>query len=91
MTATDAGSAAREPEYDDAAIRFLAVLWGEGYLSPGGPAEVDRVLAGVPLAGRKVLDFGCGAGYFLELAEQRGFDACGVDLSPDSVKRPTSA
>ncbi|WP_419992479.1 class I SAM-dependent methyltransferase [Streptomyces boninensis] len=35
--------------------------------------------------GRRLLDFGCGAGYFLELAEQRGFDACGVDLSPDSV------
>ena len=34
---------------------------------------------------RRLLDFGCGAGYFLELAEQRGFDACGVDLSPDSV------
>ncbi|WP_344862415.1 class I SAM-dependent methyltransferase [Planomonospora alba] len=36
-------------------------------------------------AGRRLLDFGCGAGLFLELAEQRGFDAAGVDLSPDSV------
>ncbi|GAT65788.1 type 12 methyltransferase [Planomonospora sphaerica] len=35
--------------------------------------------------GRRLLDFGCGAGLFLELAEQRGFDAAGVDLSPDSV------
>lgn len=35
---------------------------------------------------RRLLDFGCGAGYFLELAEERGFDAQGVDLSPDSVK-----
>ncbi|NGN63360.1 class I SAM-dependent methyltransferase [Streptomyces sp. A7024] len=34
---------------------------------------------------RRLLDFGCGAGYFLQEAEQRGFDACGVDLSPDSV------
>lgn len=32
-----------EPEYDDTAIRFLEALWGEGYLSPGGPDEVDRV------------------------------------------------
>lgn len=32
------------PEYDDTAIRFLEALWGEGYLSPGGPEEVDRVL-----------------------------------------------
>lgn len=49
-------------EYDDAAIRFLAVLWGEGYLSPGGSEEVDRVLEGLELGGRRVLDLGCGAG-----------------------------
>lgn len=36
--------------------------------------------------GRRLLDFGCGSGLFLELAEQRGFDVTGVDLSPDSVK-----
>lgn len=52
----------QEPEYDDAAIRFLAVLWGEGYLSPGGPQEVDRVLAGLDMSGKRVLDLGCGAG-----------------------------
>jgi SAM-dependent methyltransferase len=36
---------------------------------------------------RRLLDFGCGAGFFLELAEERGFDACGVDLSSDSVEQ----
>lgn len=36
--------------------------------------------------GRRLLDFGCGSGLFLELAEERGFDAVGVDLSPDSVE-----
>ena len=37
------------------------------------PAEVDRVLAGVPLAGRKVLDFGCGAGGItLHIAKTHG-------------------
>ena len=45
--------------------------------------------------GRRLLDFGCGAGLFLELAERRGFEAYGVDLSPDSVdqarQRLTSA
>jgi phosphoethanolamine N-methyltransferase len=50
------------PEYDDAAIRFLEALWGDGYLSPGGPDEVDRVLEGLSLEGRTVLDIGCGAG-----------------------------
>lgn len=51
-----------EPEYDGAAIRFLETLWGDGYLSPGGPEEVDRVLDGISLAGRSVLDIGCGSG-----------------------------
>ncbi len=50
------------PEYDDAAIRFLGALWGDGYLSPGGPDEVDRVLEGISLKGKTVLDIGCGSG-----------------------------
>ena len=62
MTVAGRDGAAAEPEYDEAAMRFLAVLWGEGYLSPGGPAEVDRVLSGVDLKGKRILDFGCGAG-----------------------------
>ena len=51
-----------EPEYDDTAIRFLEALWGEGYLSPGGPEEVDRVVEGLSLEGKTILDVGCGAG-----------------------------
>lgn len=49
-------------EYDKTAIRFLEALWGEGYLSPGGPDEVDRVVAGLDLQGKHVLDIGCGSG-----------------------------
>jgi SAM-dependent methyltransferase len=37
--------------------------------------------------GRRLLDFGCGAGLFLELAHDRGFEGYGVDLSPDAVIR----
>ncbi|HEU0223672.1 MAG TPA: hypothetical protein VFR34_15875, partial [Paracoccaceae bacterium] len=44
------------PEYDDRAIRLLAALWGEGFLSSGGPEEVDVVLEGLSLAGRSVLE-----------------------------------
>ena len=37
--------------------------------------------------GRRLLDFGCGAGDFLRLAHQRGFDPYGVDLSADAIRR----
>ncbi len=65
------------PEYDDTAIRFLEVIWGPGYLSPGGPQEVERVLTGLDLGvagqaglgqaglsqvGAEALDIGCGTG-----------------------------
>jgi SAM-dependent methyltransferase len=35
--------------------------------------------------GRRLLDFGSGAGLFLELAHRRGFDGYGVDLARDAV------
>ena len=48
--------------YHDDLIGLLELVWGEGFLSPGGPDEVDRVVAGTPLAGARVLDIGCGVG-----------------------------
>jgi SAM-dependent methyltransferase len=35
--------------------------------------------------GRRLLDYGCGVGLFLEVARERGFDAIGVDLASDAV------
>jgi SAM-dependent methyltransferase len=37
--------------------------------------------------GRRLLDFGCGAGLFLDLADERGFSCYGVDLSRDAVEK----
>lgn len=48
--------------YDEDSITFLEELWGQGFLSPGGPEEVARLLSGVDLAGKTVVDIGCGAG-----------------------------
>ncbi|MEO0492070.1 MAG: methyltransferase domain-containing protein [Actinomycetota bacterium] len=51
-----------ELHYDDESIDFLARMWGPGYMSPGGPDEVDRIVSGIDLAGATVLDIGSGAG-----------------------------
>ena len=48
--------------YDNQTISFLEELWGEGFLSPGGPDEVRRVLHGVDVSGKRALDIGCGSG-----------------------------
>ena len=51
-----------EVHYDEDSIAFLEAIWGDGYLSPGGPAEVARLLETVDLTGKSGLDIGCGAG-----------------------------
>ena len=55
-------STASEEHYPLDSILFLEEMWGDGFLSPGGPEEVERLLAGVDLAGRTVVDIGSGAG-----------------------------
>ncbi len=49
-------------DYDDDLIELLETLWGEGFMSPGGTAEVDRYLGELDLTGLEVLDIGCGLG-----------------------------
>jgi SAM-dependent methyltransferase len=36
--------------------------------------------------GRRLLDFGCGNGLFLDIAHKRGFDCYGVDLAADAIE-----
>lgn len=82
-------NAAPEPEYDAAAMDFLEMLWGEGYLSPGGPQEVARVLDGLSLEDLDVLDIGCGSGGItMELAERYGAGrAVGFDVEAPVIER----
>jgi len=77
------------PEYDDPAIRFLEALWGEGFLSPGGPEEVDRALGGSSLEGLSVLDLGCGCGgATLHLVEaHRAGHAIGLDVEEPVIAK----
>ena len=56
MSLTDEG------HYGPKQLNLLKVVWGEGFLSPGGTAEIDEIMTGVDAAGRTVLDIGCGCG-----------------------------
>ena len=51
-----------ELEYDENMISLLEAVWGEGFMSPGGTDEVDRVLGNKDLSQARVLDIGCGIG-----------------------------
>jgi len=59
--------------YHSNLIGILERIWGKGWLSPGGPEEVARLLDGMNLKGKTVLDIGCGAGGIeIELVKTHG-------------------
>ncbi len=75
-------------EYPDEVIDRLQLLWGEGFMSPGGPQEVKRIVAGVDLSGRRVLDIGCGAGGpAAVLAGELGARVTGLDVEAPVLAR----
>lgn len=49
-------------DYDASMIEMLQIIWGEGFLSPGGPQAVREIMQGIDLSGKRVLDLGCGIG-----------------------------
>ena len=51
-----------DPGYPEDAAGRLELIWGDGFLSPGGPAEVSRILGGKDITGCDVLDIGSGTG-----------------------------
>ena len=68
--------------YGEPEITFLEQLWGDGFLSPGGPDEVGRTIADIPLEGTSVLDIGCGSGgATIALARDHGAaSVIGIDV-----------
>jgi phosphoethanolamine N-methyltransferase len=76
-------------EYDEGMQALLQLVWGDGFLSPGGADEVARILEGVDLQGLRVLDIGCGLGAIdvLLVRDHGAAGVIGIDLEPELVER----
>ena len=84
-------------EYTEEFVAGLEWIWGEGFLSPGGPDEIAAILEGLDLGGAEVLDIGCGLGAveLLLVREHGAARAIGIDIEPvgssgsgSSITRP---
>jgi SAM-dependent methyltransferase len=71
-------------EYDPGMQTLLQLLWGEGFLSPGGAEEVACLLEGSGISDCSVLDIGCGLGAVDEILVTRhgARSVLGVDVDP---------
>ena len=78
MSLTDEG------HYGPKQLNMLEVIWGKGYLSPGGSDEIDQIIGELDLSGKKILDIGCGCGgaVFHMLEKHSAAEAIGFDVEP---------
>jgi ubiquinone/menaquinone biosynthesis C-methylase UbiE len=77
-----------ENEYDDSMVAMLELIWGEGFMAPGGEGHVAKMVEGIELEGRSVLDIGCGlGGPACILAGEYGAHVVGTDLEAPLIER----
>lgn len=81
-----------ENEYDDKLITMLELIWGEGYMAPGGAGNVAKILDGIETRGKRILDIGSGiGGPAFEMARTHGATVVGIDLEEPLVERAKKA
>ena len=77
-----------EQGYELEYMPFMDLVWGRGYIAPGGDGNVARIVEGVDLDGRLVIDFGSGSGGgAVALARNHGARVIGLELEPPLVER----
>lgn len=78
------GQLSEPGEYDPGMLALLQIIWGDGFLSPGGADELSRLFEGSDIEGCEVLDIGCGLGANDELliTEHRARSVVGIDIDP---------
>ena len=81
-----------ENEYHDNMVAMLELIWGRGYMAPGGPGNVAKMLDGIETHGKRILDVGCGiGGPVFEMAHTFGAEVVGIDLELPLIERATAA
>jgi phosphoethanolamine N-methyltransferase len=78
------GQSSEPGEYDAGMLALLQIIWGDGFLSPGGADEVQRLLEGSYIGDCELLDIGCGLGAIDELlvTQYRARSVVGIDIDP---------
>src|SRR5690606_1565633 len=75
-------------EYHDAMVAMLELIWGEGFMSPGGAELVRANVAGLDLRDKLVVEIGCGiGGGDIVLAAEKGARVIGLDIEAPLIAR----
>ena len=77
----------QEIEYNDAMTTMLELIWGVGFMAPGGEGNIANLVEGLKVRDQRILDIGCGIGgpAFL-LASKYGANVVGTDIEPQLIE-----
>jgi len=73
-------------------VTMLELIWGEGYMAPGGAGNVAILLEGTKPAGKRILDIGCGiGGPAMDMVRLHDAEVVGIDLEKPLIDRANAA
>ncbi len=82
---------AHEAEYHANMVTMLELIWGKGYMAPGGTGNVAKLLEGTEPSGKLILDIGCGiGGPAMDMVRLHGAHVVGIDLEAPLINRARS-
>ena len=77
-----------DDEYHDSMVALLEMIWGEGFMAPGGVGNLKNLVGHLEIRDKRVLDYGSGiGGPAIHLAEHYGARVVGIDIEPPLVER----